>query len=189
MKKKRRVGLTQKYRLFTHCDRGEGYEHWHTHLRMKCSSVPGNILHKILTKMFNPRNAMLQLFLTILQLLSASLTSYKQAYISPLQPSLTTFCFYLEYISHTVSFSCNDYYLPLLCLINQMFCCSSSPFKFSQGFAGGDALKVTSLPFSLPNYPICSILLPSPFKREKPSLPRKVPRLAHHQVLFKYKKQ
>lgn len=62
MEKKRRVGPTWKYRLSTHCDRGEGYTHWHTHLRMKCSSVPGNIFHKILTKMFNPRNSMLHLY-------------------------------------------------------------------------------------------------------------------------------
>lgn len=43
MKEKRRVGLTSKYRLSTHCDRKEGYDHWHTQLRMKCSGVPGNI--------------------------------------------------------------------------------------------------------------------------------------------------
>jgi hypothetical protein len=92
MKKKRRVGLTYKYRLSTHCDRKEVYEHWHTHLRMKCSSVPGNIFHKIQTKMFNPRNSMFFISHSIVAFDRLPHLSNWQAYTSLLSSSPTAFC-------------------------------------------------------------------------------------------------
>lgn len=144
MEKKRRVGPTWKYRLSTHCDRGEGYAHWHTHLRMKCSSVPRNISHKILTKMFNPRNSMLHMYCSSCQP------------PSPLQQAGVHFSALA--VSHCLLLLSSIHFpycfLFLQCLLftsplplNQMFFCSLSPFQFSQGFAGSDSLKVTSLPF------------------------------------------